>query len=316
MNTMNYEPSTQSAALCDSFRPNRRRYLPERSDDLGICRLHRTAAGSCHARARGDSGSAPHSISHTARDQRATAFVRQTLVLICFLLLSSKASLPLAAQELEAPKDSKAATAQSQPAGTAASASGDNHGLEAGIGGHDNTLLAPSKSRTSAADDNHGLKIEIGSSDSSLLTPEVRNQLSPEQLYKLEIARLESKKYRGFDEDIIIPLSFFVMIIVIVGLALWTRFRRNRMMHETVRLLVEKGQPLPPDIFRENRALTPPASQLRRGIIWTAIGIGLTAFFLAGSHGNWGLGLIPLCIGLGYLLAWKLESNSKPGTGS
>jgi hypothetical protein len=106
------------------------------------------------------------------------------------------------------------------------------------------------------------------------------------------------------------------MILAIVGFASWSRFRRNRMMHETVRLMVEKGQPLPPEIFRENHRSSTPASALRKGIFWTAIGVGLTGYLLVSSSGNWGVGLIPLCIGLGYLLAWKLETNSKPTTGA
>jgi hypothetical protein len=216
----------------------------------------------------------------------------------------------LAAQEIEAPSVSKPVTAQPQTAGPATSASGDNHGLKIGIGGRD------SNSQTASADDDHhGLKIEIGSSDTSLLTPEVRAQLSPEQLYKLEIARLETKRAHFLDEDIVIPLSFFGMILAIIGLVSWSRFRRNRMVHETVRLLVEKGQPLPPDLFRERRVAT-PASDLRKGIAWTAIGVGLTGYFLVGPGGNWGIGLIPLCIGLGYLIAWKFENNSKPTTGA
>ena len=219
----------------------------------------------------------------------------------------------MSAQEVEAPSVSKPATTQPQTAGTATSANDD---IKIEIGGRDRNLRTPSASSPAKADDDHhGLKIEIGSSDTSLLTPEVRAKLSPEQLYELEIARLESEKSRILDEDIVIPLSFFGLILAIIGLVSWARFRRNRMMHETVRLMVEKGQPIPPEMFRENQKLPAPAPTLRKGIIWTALGLGLTGFFMIGS-GNWGIGLIPLCIGLGYLLAWKLESDSKPGTGA
>jgi len=232
------------------------------------------------------------------------------------LLLSGAFCLPLAAQEVEAPSASKPVTAESQPADAPKSTGSHNHGLKIGIGDGDRSPQMPSTAKTASTDDdNHGLKIEIGSSDTSMLTPEVRAQLSPEQLYKLEIARLESKKSRPFDEDILVPLSFFGMIVAIIGFTSWARSRRNRMVHETVRLLVEKGQPLPPDIFRERRPAT-PASDLRKGIAWAAIGVGLTGYFLIGSGGNWGIGLIPLCIGLGYLIAWKFENNSKPNTGA
>ncbi|HZJ13398.1 MAG TPA: hypothetical protein VFD27_00030, partial [Chthoniobacteraceae bacterium] len=143
--------------------------------------------------------------------------------------MSGQACLPLAAQEVEAPSVSKPVTAQSQPADTAESASDHNHGLKIRIGDGDRSPQVPSAAKTTSADDdNHGLKIEIGSSDTSLLTPEVRAQLSPEQLYKLEIARLESKKTRFLDEDIVIPLSFFGMILAIIALVSWARARRNR----------------------------------------------------------------------------------------
>jgi hypothetical protein len=316
MNTMNYESTTQPAALRASLRPDGRRSLSERADHSGICRFHRTATRSCLARSSGDSGSAPDSVADAASHRGATAFHRQTLVLICTLLLGGQACLPLAAQEIEAPSVSKPVTAQEQTTGTAPSANGHNHGLKIGIGNRDsNSQTAPATKAASADDDNHGLRIEIGSSDTSLLTPEVRAQLSPEQLYELEMARLQSKKSGILDEDIVIPLSFFGMILAIIGLVSWSRFRRNRMVHETVRLLVEKGQPLPSDLFRERRVTT-PASDLRKGIAWAAIGAGLIGYFLVGSGGNWGIGLIPLCIGLGYLIAWKFERNSKPNTGA
>jgi hypothetical protein len=310
MNTMNYDPTTQSAALRPAFRPDTRRHLSERANDSGICRLHRKPPGSSLSKPAGKSRGAPDPAPNAAGHRRIIPGARQTLVLICSLLLSGGTCLPLAAQEIEAPIASKPVTPQSQPADAQKSDTGHNHGLKIGIGDTNGAVKA-----ASTDDDNHGLKIEIGSSDTSLLTPEVRAQLSPEQLYKLEIARLESKKARFLDEDIVIPLSFFGMILAIIGLISWARARRNRMVHETVRLLVEKGQQLPPDIFRERRRAT-PASDLRKGIAWTAIGVGLTGYFLVGSGGNWGIGLIPLCIGLGYLIAWKFESNSKPTTGA
>jgi hypothetical protein len=86
------------------------------------------------------------------------------------------------------------------------------------------------------------------------------------------------------------------------------------MMHETVRLLVEKGQPLPPEIFQQN--FQKPKSDLRRGLTWIAVGLGIIGYFLADHDSSWGMGFIPLFVGIGFLLAWKLESSSKPDSGA
>ena len=80
-------------------------------------------------------------------------------------------------------------------------------------------------------------------------------------------------------------------------------------MHKTVRMMVEKGQPVPEAL------LNPPPvvrqrSDLRRGVTLLMIGAGLMVFFGAVNDwegGVWSLGIIPFLIGLGYLLVWRLD---------
>jgi len=94
-----------------------------------------------------------------------------------------------------------------------------------------------------------------------------------------------------------------------VGLIMYFGFSKSRAMHKTVRMMVEKGQPVPEAL------LNPPPvvrqrSDLRRGVTLLMIGAGLIVFFGAVNDwegGVWSLGIIPFLIGLGYLLVWRLD---------
>jgi uncharacterized membrane protein len=88
-------------------------------------------------------------------------------------------------------------------------------------------------------------------------------------------------------------------------------FSKNRMMHRTVRMMVEKGQPVPEALLNP-----PPAqrqrSDMRRGVVLVMVGVGLMIFLAAVNDwegGAWSIGLIPFLIGAGYLLVWKLEGK-------
>jgi hypothetical protein len=109
----------------------------------------------------------------------------------------------------------------------------------------------------------------------------------------------------------IVFLTIFGAPVLIVALILYFSFSRQRALHRTVRMMVEKGQPVPEALLNP-----PPAqrqrSDVRRGVVLTMIGIGLTVFLGAASEwdgGAWTLGLIPFLIGLGYLLVWKLDTK-------
>ena len=106
-------------------------------------------------------------------------------------------------------------------------------------------------------------------------------------------------------------LTVFGAPVLIVGLILYFSFSKSRALHRTVRMMVEKGQPVPAALLNP-----PPAqrqrSDLRRGVVLTMIGVGLMVFFAAVNDwegGAWTLGLIPFLIGAGYLLVWKLDTK-------
>lgn len=128
--------------------------------------------------------------------------------------------------------------------------------------------------------------------------------------------RLGDKK-SGDLPEFVIPIVAITMLtvfgapVLIVGLIMYFSFSRSRALQKTVRMMVEKGQPVPESLLNP-----PPAqrqrSDLRRGIVLAMIGIGLMVFFGAVNDwegGSWTLGLIPFLIGAGYLLVWKLDTK-------
>ncbi len=129
----------------------------------------------------------------------------------------------------------------------------------------------------------------------------------------------------------------FIAAVVIVPQVLKSRDRQR--MFETMRAAYERGQPVPPELVD---AMTRPRARdadildyvpettanrdLRRGIVWTAVGAGfimIGAFWYAALYDVGGApqtfagcaaaGAIPLCIGLAYLgLWWFTRKSARP----
>jgi len=108
---------------------------------------------------------------------------------------------------------------------------------------------------------------------------------------------------------LIVFLTIFGLPVAVVGIILYFSFSKSRAMHKTVRMMVEKGQPVPEALLNPPPVLR-QRSDLRRGVVLLMIGAGLMVFFGAVNDwegGAWSLGIIPFLIGLGYLLVWRLD---------
>jgi hypothetical protein len=135
--------------------------------------------------------------------------------------------------------------------------------------------------------------------------------------HDMNLDHLDSEKSHGDIPEFVIPIVAITMLtvfgapVLIVGLIMYFSFSRSRALQKTVRMMVERGQPVPEALLNP-----PPAqrqrSDLRRGVVLAMIGIGLMVFFGAVNDwegGSWTLGLIPFLIGAGYLLVWKLDTK-------
>jgi Domain of unknown function (DUF6249) len=116
---------------------------------------------------------------------------------------------------------------------------------------------------------------------------------------------------------LLVPLFGIMLPVVIVGIVFYWRSVNTRQRHDTIARLIEKGLPVPPELLTPQNDLVAgrggPRSPLRSAFTLLGLGIGLIIFFLAKGGDNWGIGAIPLAIGLAQLLAWKLE-RPKPTT--
>jgi hypothetical protein len=109
-------------------------------------------------------------------------------------------------------------------------------------------------------------------------------------------------------------LTIFGAPVLIVAFIMYFGFSKSRMQHRTIRMLAEKGQPIPATLLAPPTPAIRARSDLRRGIVLVMVGIGLMVCFGAWNDwegGAWAIGVIPFVIGLGYLLVWKLEGEKK-----
>ena len=104
-----------------------------------------------------------------------------------------------------------------------------------------------------------------------------------------------------------IPISMFISIAVILGLAMFFGYKTKHEVQETVRSALEKGQELSPELLDKiGQALPSPKSDLRKGVMSITIGLALGAFaYLLGEEDAQGpllaVSAFPFLIGVAYL---------------
>jgi hypothetical protein len=116
-------------------------------------------------------------------------------------------------------------------------------------------------------------------------------------------------------EYLFIPLIVMAAPVLIVTIVLGYRDRQTQARYRTLLQLADKGVELPPQLLVEPHIVF---SERRRALVLIAAGLGVMATFVAlpghfddgqSLAGLWGLGLLPLMIGLGYLASWWLNQR-------
>ena len=138
------------------------------------------------------------------------------------------------------------------------------------------------------------------------LPKDVRDRLTAEQLHDLLMARQEAQPPAV---AWLIPISFFVATLLIVIAALYANHRKEGLRHATLRLALERGADIPPALISPPRR---PKSDLRRGVLLLSVGLSLAVVLLATAPaaGIWTSALIPISLGLGYLIVHRLERGA------
>ena len=202
----------------------------------------------------------------------------------------------------QAPTETPVATPTAPTAATAATAA-------ASIASPASTpAAAPSATSSSASSDladrihrklekklghKHGIIIEGDDKDNDADLDQMRN------LIAIPIVAIVFLSIFGAPVAIVIMIGIFSLIA--------TRTRQR-----TIRMMVEKGQPVPAELLAPATRGIRRRSDVRRGVVWTMVGLGLMIWLAAVNDwegGAWSFGLIPFLIGLGYLIVWKLENK-------
>jgi hypothetical protein len=105
---------------------------------------------------------------------------------------------------------------------------------------------------------------------------------------------------------IIVPFLFLGTL----GLLYFTfRHRRQKILHETLRAMIDKGVPIPPElIVPPGRIRRRAGSDLRSGLVIMGAGLGILLFFGRAGFGR--IGWIPVFIGIAFLITWFIERKN------
>jgi Domain of unknown function (DUF6249) len=115
-------------------------------------------------------------------------------------------------------------------------------------------------------------------------------------------------------EDLV-PIVLFLAIALTYCVKYYFAHRTRQDVQSTVRVALERGDPLTPDLLdRLVQAPPPKRTDLRRGVIGIVLGIGLGAFGLVVGEPDavrpmLAVGVIPLLLGLAYLILWRLGGD-------
>lgn len=119
----------------------------------------------------------------------------------------------------------------------------------------------------------------------------------------------------------LLAISIPIILFMILGLVTWAyfhfRYKTRARVQETIRLALEKGHELTPELL--DRMVDPPPSEdrdFRRGLISIAIGV---AFALLGFMVDEpeavkpliGVGLFPFLVGVAYMIMWRFGNNAR-----
>lgn len=117
----------------------------------------------------------------------------------------------------------------------------------------------------------------------------------------------------------LIPIALFAAIALIFFIVLYFKQRSRAEMQQTIRLALEKGNELTPEIISQLGEPEPSKNRdLRRALIWLALAVGLAlcGFFVPDPSGNALRGTLagaafPFAIGVAYIIMWRYGARDE-----
>lgn len=113
-------------------------------------------------------------------------------------------------------------------------------------------------------------------------------------------------------EDLI-PIFLFAMIALVLCSYFFFRHRARQEVQQTVRIAIERGQELTPEVLEAvSGEVAGGFRDLRRGIIWLALATALGVLSFAVEEPQvLGVAAFPLMLGIAYLALWRLNPGNK-----
>jgi hypothetical protein len=120
-----------------------------------------------------------------------------------------------------------------------------------------------------------------------------------------------ANQFRSPAVEIVVPVASFLFVIAVVAVPLYFGFRKERQRQETLRAIIDKGGAIPPELLTPAQGREDESRRdRRRGIILIAAALGIAGFLaVTGASKGIGIALIPMFIGVGYLVVWKLDQR-------
>jgi len=111
----------------------------------------------------------------------------------------------------------------------------------------------------------------------------------------------------------------FLGLTVVICLFFWFRYRARSDLQMTIRTAVDKGLELTPELVDRLGSPQPAKDKdLRLALIWLAIagGLVLIAFAVSyyaveGLYGTLAGAALPFCIGVAYLIMWRVTEREQ-----
>lgn len=118
-------------------------------------------------------------------------------------------------------------------------------------------------------------------------------------------------------EELWIPIVLFIAVTVIFCLWFYFKYRTSMATQETFRLALEKGSELSPELIKQLAEPEPAKDRdLRRGLIWAAIGIAMVILAVAIGEPEamgpiMGSAAFPGLVGVAYLIMWRFGARQE-----
>lgn len=116
--------------------------------------------------------------------------------------------------------------------------------------------------------------------------------------------------------DDLVPITLFLVIGAAYWGYLYYQNRSRAEIQKTIRLTIEKGGEIDPDIFERLLNPEPTATRdLRRTAIWLSLAGGLVLCGIAipdALRGCLAAAAFPFAIGMAYLFMWKYGLRNEP----